>query len=401
MKFTRKHLILGLGMLLVSLGVYAYMSGFSQNLMRQITLVFSQPSGQFDPTLVLNKPADQFDPSLAGKTPDYADSDYWAALPNKQDPADLIPAGIADDDIQGQAPVDVFFIHPTGLLSGGTWTSPLNPASATEENTQWSMAYQASAFNGCCNIYAPQYREASIFSYTATTVVERDRILDFAYQDVAAAFEHFIRHYNAGRPFIIASHSQGTHHALRLLKERIDNTPLREQLVVAYVTGSTIIGVSQDWLAGLVDIKACQSASQLACINHWDTAAEEGVVIPRRGDTLCTNPLTWEASSTRGPAELHRGALPILSAFNNNRDPANPPENVTFTALAAPLPHLTWAECRDGTLRVAAQSSEVFAKLRPGQSYHILDYPLFYMNVRENAKLRVKTFLASRRTGHH
>jgi len=111
-KFTRKHLILGLGMLLVSLGVYAYMSGFSQNLMRQITLVFSQPSGQFDPTLVLNKPADQFDPSLAGKTPDYADSDYWAALPNKQDPADLIPAGIADDDIQGQAPVDVFLFIP-------------------------------------------------------------------------------------------------------------------------------------------------------------------------------------------------------------------------------------------------------------------------------------------------
>ncbi len=395
MKFTRKQLVPGLGILLVSLGVYAYLSGFGQNLVRQMTLVFSQPSGQFDPTLVLNKPSGQFDPSQAAKAPDYADNDYWAALPNKQDPADLIPAGIADADIQGQAPVDVFFIHPTGLLSGGAWTSPLNPDSATEENTQWSMAYQASAFNGCCNVYAPRYREASIFSYTATTLDERDRILDFAYHDVAAAFDYFIQHYSADKPFIIASHSQGTHHALRLLKERIDKTPLRERLVVAYVTGSTIIGVSEDWLAGLVDIKACQSATQLACINHWDTAAEDGAVIPRTGDTLCTNPLTWETNSARGPADLHSGALPITSAFNNNRDPANPPANVTFTALAEPLPNLTWAECRDGTLRVAVQSSEVFAKLRPEQSYHILDYPLFYMNVRENAKLRVKTFLAS------
>ena len=32
-----------------------------------------------------------------------------------------------------------------------------------------------------------------------------------------AAFQYYLEHYNNGRPFIIASHSQGTYHAKRLI----------------------------------------------------------------------------------------------------------------------------------------------------------------------------------------
>ena len=38
------------------------------------------------------------------------------------------------------------------------------------------------------------------------------------------AFQYFLENFSKGRPFIIASHSQGTHHAIRLLKEEIDGS---------------------------------------------------------------------------------------------------------------------------------------------------------------------------------
>ena len=55
--------------------------------------------------------------------------------------------------IQATAPVDVFFIHPTGYLAGDTWTFSMDPNTKAEENTQWMMANQASAYNGCCKVY--------------------------------------------------------------------------------------------------------------------------------------------------------------------------------------------------------------------------------------------------------
>jgi hypothetical protein len=40
--------------------------------------------------------------------------------------------------------------------------------------------------------------------------------------------------------FIIASHSQGTHHSIRLLAEEIDGTDLYSRMVGAYIIGGTI-----------------------------------------------------------------------------------------------------------------------------------------------------------------
>jgi len=42
---------------------------------------------------------------------DYSDQALWAALPTKFDSADLTPIGYMD--LQSEAIVDVFFIHPT------------------------------------------------------------------------------------------------------------------------------------------------------------------------------------------------------------------------------------------------------------------------------------------------
>ena len=71
--------------------------------------------------------------------------------------------------------------------------------SGTEENTEFMMANMTSAFNGCCDVYAPRYREANIFAYYGEAD-RREEVLNFAYQDVKRAFEFYLEHNNAAVP---------------------------------------------------------------------------------------------------------------------------------------------------------------------------------------------------------
>jgi hypothetical protein len=295
---------------------------------------------------------------------------------------------------QGTQPVDVFFIHPTGFLTSGSWTSPMDKDSGTEENTRYMMANQASAFSGCCNIYAPRYREANIFSYFVGTSADRDEVLAFAYQDVKRAFEYYLQHYNQGKPFIIGGHSQGSHHARRLLREVIDSSDLHQRLVAAYMIGSIIIPVSPSWFDSLDHISPCQAADDLHCVVAWDTMPQGAPALERPEPSLCTNPLSWRVNGELAAASLNEGALLPTGTLNTaiGRNPDISAQQ-SFESLGQPIAELTWAQCKDGTLYVEEQKISGLEVDAMG-TYHQLDYALFYMNIHNNAKLRSSRFLA-------
>ncbi|MDP6377444.1 MAG: DUF3089 domain-containing protein [Kiritimatiellia bacterium] len=365
------------------LAVGLYFSGYGGQLAMWAFLTYNAPSGDFDP-------ADAVVP------PDYADRANWAALPDEDDPADLVPEGVAPG--LGPREVDAFFIHPTGYLRSGGWTSPMDPETGTEENTRWMMANQASAFNGCCNVYAPRYREATIFSYFGDDG-RRSQVLGFAYQDVKRAFEHFLGNHSDGRPFVIASHSQGTHHALRLLAEVIDPGELYERMVAAYLIGGVIMPVSPSWFASMSRVRPCQAADDLHCVVHWDTMPQGTEPMERAEPSLCTNPLTWRVDEELAAAELNEGAVvpegQYNVAFGRGEDA---PTGQLFERLTTPVPGQTWARCRDGSLFARNQAGTGFAAMGSDQmgTYHGLDYALFYMNIRNNALLRTARYLDSR-----
>lgn len=370
-------------LLLIAVGLGV--TGYGSNLLFMAVLAYSSPSGEFDP-------------KTAVAAPDYAERGNWAALPDMVDPADLVPAGV-EAPPQGDRPVDTFFIHPTGFLSSGAWISPMDVSSGTEENTHWMMANQASAYNGCCNVYAPRYREANIHAYFGTEE-KREALLGFAYQDVRRAFEHYLNEYNDGRPFILASHSQGSHHAMRLLEELIDPGPLHEQMVAAYMIGAVLIPVSPDWFGGMRHIQACQREDDLHCVIHWDTMPEGSEPIQRAAPSLCTNPLTWRVDEAFAGPELNAGSVvpggTFVTAFGSVADTAL---GQVFDSLSAPLPNHTGARCLDGSLFAAKQTLEGFTRVGAegmDDSYHVLDYALFYMNIRNNAQLRARTWLDGR-----
>ena len=121
------------------------------------------------------------------------------------------------------------------------------------------------------------------------------------------AFDYYLAHENHGRPFIIASHSQGSLHALRLLQERIAGRPAAaSSLVAAYVIGYY---VPAD--IGRLGIAVCDSPTQTGCLVDWNTVKEgvragaheqsrfiwwEGRYQHPAGRALvCVNPLNWRA----------------------------------------------------------------------------------------------------------
>lgn len=354
----------------------------------------------FSAFVYLNSPDHAFDPALAIPAPDYADEVNWAALPSKSDEADVRPPGAEMHFEQGASPVDVIFLHPTGYLSGESWTSPMEVNSATEENTRWMLANQASPYNECCNVYAPRYREASIFAYLQGEAEIREQVLGFAYEDVARAFDYFVEHYNEGRPFVLAGHSQGTHHGERLIREKIDGTPLADRMVAAYMIGSLGKSFSSTYFSELTSIKPCENPTETGCVIHWDVYGDGGEAPSfRMSDepSLCTNPLSWTVTTDRVQASENLGALPNVGDYNiDGSDQA--PSGQTFDNVRSPLPNHTWAQCRDGRLYVADQSTSDHFKNTIGQdaarSYHGIDYQLFHMDIRANVQARVDAYMS-------
>jgi len=325
--------------------------------------------------------------------PDYADANAWAALPSRPGLSALVPAGVAP--APKDSPVDVFFIHPTGYTAGVEWNSPLDPSTKTEENTHWMMANQASVFNGCCAIYAPRYREATIYRYIDAPPDIFKKAGDFAYADVDRAFTFFLEHYSKGRPFIIASHSQGTEHGFNLIARRIAGTPLAQRLVAAYLIGG---GITDKDVDALKSVHACATPTDTHCIVHWATyaAGSKPVRDDVKSKILCVNPLTWKRDGGFAPARLSQGAVPTSGRFQFDfwTDRAT---GVNFGPLGAPLKGWTSAECRGGLLFAGDQSRTPFRTLAIGENYHGLDYPLWAMDIRQNAIARVNAYLAQQR----
>lgn len=73
------------------------------------------------------KPAQPFSTASTPASPDYSQRESWAALPDRKDSADALPAiGVMDQ--QSSAAVDVFFVHPTTYFGTDAWNQQIGRA---------------------------------------------------------------------------------------------------------------------------------------------------------------------------------------------------------------------------------------------------------------------------------
>lgn len=302
--------------------------------------------------------------------PDYGSLNYWAASPFKYDPSDKVPQDLKNETKDSLA--DVFFIYPTTYTDTQMpdgWNADIDNESLNKKTDNSAILYQASVFNKYCRVFSPRYRQANIQAFYTSDTQRADAAFDTAYEDVRNAFEYYLQHYNNGRPIIIASHSQGTLHAGRLLKEFFDNKPLQKQLVCAYIIGLPVV---TNYFS---ELKPCRDSTTTGCFVTWRTF-EEGYVAPFiKKESLkayVINPLTWTMDTTLAPASLNRGG--VLRNFNKV------------------IPGLVQAQIHENVLWVNKPKffGSIFLKTK---NYHIADYNLFYENIRENVGTRIRSFL--------
>ena len=109
-------------------------------------------------------PDHEFADEEIAPAPDYTDPKSWAAWPGMNGPAQRVPAGVAK--VPGdERQADVFFLYPTTDYGGETWLAPIDRVSTNNVTDLAVMSGQASAFNGCCTIYAPRYRQGTLATY--------------------------------------------------------------------------------------------------------------------------------------------------------------------------------------------------------------------------------------------
>jgi hypothetical protein len=316
------------------------------------------------------------------KPPDYSIADYWAALPAKKDPADSIPAkaeGLKDEQATAQA--DVFFVHPTIYTQRPAegafeWNADLNDTELNRRVDESTILNQASVFNGSCRIYAPRYRQAHYYSFLTPNQEDRQKALDLAYADVKAAFEYYLTHYHQGRPIVIASHSQGTLHAKRLLKEFFDGKPLQKQLVFAYLVGDVAGPPAQP--NEFSQIKPAQKPDEVGGFASWHTYLRD--FFPDKYETyhfktaVCTNPLTWRLDEEYAPKKLNKGGVGLKYTIQ---------------------PQLADAQVYQGLLWINKPYVKGRFLIRT-KVWHSADINLFWQSIRENVALRVESFLKNK-----
>jgi len=301
--------------------------------------------------------------------PDYSNLHYWAAHPWKWDPSDSIPKPLRNE--QRDSVVDVFFLHPTMYtlkMKSEKMNADIDNDYINAKTDYSTILYQASAFNQHARVFAPRFREAHIGAYLFKDSSSSIKAFDLAYEDVKTSFEYYLQHYNNGRPIIIVSHSQGSTHALRLLKEFFENKPLYKQLVAAYIVG---MAIPKNYF---ISLKMCNDSLATGCLCGWRTFKKgyrPFYVKRANGNSFVTNPLTWKTDEEYAPRKMNKGS--VLYKFNKVYK-ATTDARIKTDILWVRKPKFPWSF------------------LYRARNYHVGDINLYYMNIRQNVGQRTESY---------
>ena len=328
-------------------------------------------------------PKGHFAAAAAGSGPDYSLADNWAArpdMPTDADPSRWLPDGFPQVAAPAQRAA-VFFVHPTTYLERDRWNAPIETGGETEMRTQLFVRSQASAFNGVGDIWAPRYRQAAYGAFLLKSD-DANKALDLAYGDVLAAFDEFHRR-NPSGPVIVAGHSQGSLHLLRLLSDR--KAELKGRLVAAYV-GGWPVGIQADLPA--TGLSPCTQPDQAGCVLSWQSFGEPANAslvtdswVGTRGlagikrqqdDMLCVDPISGKQNGA---------ALP-----NDNPGILVPTTDLSGARFAAGQ---VGSRCDHGFLMVSGAIPRLGPFVLPGNNYHVYDYALFWGAIRRDAERRL------------
>ncbi len=310
----------------------------------------------------------------ANPATDYSQSGHWLALPASTDMA-----------------VDVFYLYPTSYQKA----SASDPEVCTIDNASMlknaGLAFQrqATAFDTVANIFAPYYRQADVSVLSLPLDQQQQLIADVPTTDAVAAFDYYIKHYNNGRPFILAGHSQGSNVLVNLLSGYLnEHSDVYSRMVGAYVIGYS---VTLDYLSQNPQLKFAEGPDDTGVVISYNTEAP---------DVTGNNPVVLPGAQAINPITWTRSEMPAAAAQNLGSIQLNPDGSVVLDAQGQFAVIPSYADARvDIAKGVVICSTADENKLAPGNAtfprgvYHSFDYPFYYFDLRANAALRVASFL--------
>ena len=206
--------------------------------------------------------------------PDYTLDVSWLCRPGHEGPClqDQTATSIAADGkltnepfhAAADPPVDCFYVYPT---VSDQQTPNADMTLGPEERIVANL--QVARFASRCRIFAPLYRQATLYSLLAAARgqnVHPD--LHLAYEDVRAAWREYLARDNHGRGVILIGHSQGSRMLLQLLKDEFDGNPAAQaRLVSAIIPGVALpVPPGGDTGGALKTIPLCRRTSQTGCV---------------------------------------------------------------------------------------------------------------------------------------
>ena len=309
--------------------------------------------------------------------PDYAKAQAWYLRPKPGSPLQA----------------DVFFIAPTTYDGGRNWNSRLNAKRANRQFQGVMAPNYVGPFVTVGRIFAPRYRQASLYSLTTLREDAREA-RQFAYGDIRDAFRWYVEQDNGGRPFVLVGVEQGGTLGLRLLAEEIARDPaLRSRLVAAYLVDTVAP-------ADMPPVPPCVEASPAGCLAAWAWAYEgdfddgkrlldRALVWNVRGElenlsprpSLCFNPILGAVTDQPAPIRLHLGAANATG--------------LEWGARPAFMARQVGARCEGGILHVTKPRS---ASLKQAGSWadrrKVPGFNLFYADLEADAKRRLAAWRA-------
>lgn len=283
--------------------------------------------------------------------------------------------------------VDVFYIYPSNYnpTEGQPAIGDIDDA-GMHAGAQAIYQRQGTAFEPMCNVYAPYYRQVDArYCLTQTTETEWALIRYMASQDLTRALDYYFEHYNQGRPFILAGHSQGSEHALALIQDYFTqdaaHRALLDRMVAAYTLG---FSVTDEYLS-TSPVPFATGATDTRCIIAWNTEGpgndgQANAVVKPHSHSI--NPLNWRLDETPATTAENLGSLTSVEEGVVIPGIADATLNVQRGVVVC-----TTAD--PATYAIPGSMAAIFGP----ESFHGHDYGFYFMNIRQNAQQRINAWI--------
>lgn len=300
---------------------------------------------------------------------DYSKSTHWLSIPSTYHP------------------VDIFYYYPTAWHKLDE-SEPIiceidNPTMLIGSASAFNR--QATAFETAGNIYAPYYRQDDAASTVALSSEEQAKIVGgIPTLDATAAFDYYIKHFNNGRPYILAGHSQGAIVLSNLLSGYMKDHPeVYQNMIAAYVIGWPI---TEAYLAQNPHLKFAEGPDDTGVIISYNTQSPDMSSVNPLLDGkigIVINPITWTRDETLATVEQGLGSYLPDSNWVLGYVPQYADAQVNIAK---------------GVLECSSADEDRIALLDslsglPRGVYHTFDIPFYYYNLRQNAENRASIFL--------